>query len=95
MKDLIIMSKKENDQISVFEQLKNGLISQVQAAFILKLSLRQIKRKLKKYFNIGPKSLVHGNRVKTSNNKLDSELYLKILNILKGEFKSFWSNVCN
>ena len=62
------MVRKELNQVSVFEDLKNGKIKQKDAAKILDLSMRQIKRKLKEYRQFGAISLIHKRRGKPSNN---------------------------
>ena len=47
------MSKKEIEQIPIFEDLKKKTIKQKHAAQLLNLSIRQIKRKLKNYRSMG------------------------------------------
>lgn len=45
----IVMSNEEINQVGIFEKLKRREIKQGKAANILGLSVRQIKRKLRKY----------------------------------------------
>jgi len=83
------MSRKEINQISVFEDLKDRKIKQKVAAQILNLSIRQIKRKLKKYHKLGAKSLIHGNRGKPCNHQLDPALMEQALNLIENHYPDF------
>ncbi len=83
------MSKKEIDQITVFEDLKKKVIKQNHAAKFLNLSARQIKRKLKKYRVFGARGLIHGNRGKPSNRKLDLDLVTKALSLIENHYPDF------
>ena len=64
------MARKELNQISVFEDLKNKKIKQGEAVKMLNLSLRQVKRKIKEYRRTGAVSLIHKSRGKPSNHHL-------------------------
>lgn len=75
MKGNIAMSNKEITQVEVFEKLKRREIKQGHAARLLTLSVRQVRRKLKKYKLEGAKSLAHKGRGKKSNREISqSEL---------------------
>lgn len=52
MKD-IRMSRKELDQIIIFDSIIKGQFTQREAAIILRLSSRQVRRKLKSYVKEG------------------------------------------
>ena len=67
MKGTITMSTIEIDRISILEKLMNKEIKQKQGAKLLQLSVRQIRRLLKKYRREGARGLVHKLRGKTSN----------------------------
>ena len=56
--ELASMSLKELDQIKVFENLRQEFITQQQAAEALKLSLRQVQRKIKKFVSLGSQSVM-------------------------------------
>lgn len=89
MKDLVVMTRKERDQIALFEQVKQKKLTQIQACSILKLSYRQIKRKFKRYLREGPDGLIHKGRGRESNRKLDQETIDRILEILKDQMQGF------
>jgi transcriptional regulator with GAF, ATPase, and Fis domain len=58
MYEVISMSNRELDRLKIIEQLALKLISQSQAADILGLSTRQVKRLVKEHKIYGPKGLV-------------------------------------
>jgi len=83
------MSRKEIQQITVFEKLINHEIKQKEAAKILDLSIRQVKRKLKEYRKSGAKSLVHGNRGRDSNRATAKDLAQNALDLVKKHYNDF------
>jgi transposase InsO family protein len=89
LKGLVVMSIKERDQIAVFENIKQKRITQKEAGSILSLSLRQVKRKHKKYLKSGVNSLIHGNRGRPGNKRITPEKINDILSLLVGRFKGF------
>lgn len=89
MEGIVIMSKKEVDQIEVFEKLKKKAITQKQASQLLNLSVRQIKRKLREYRQYGAASLVHKGRGKPSNNKIDQQAVDAAITIVKDTYWDF------
>ncbi|HJZ22857.1 MAG TPA: hypothetical protein VJ201_00205 [Candidatus Babeliales bacterium] len=62
----IIMSKKEITQVSIFEQLSRRELTQGDAAKILGMTERHIRRKLGIFKQMGITGLVHKNRGKQS-----------------------------
>ncbi|MEA2056729.1 MAG: ISNCY family transposase [Patescibacteria group bacterium] len=87
MKENIIMSDKEINQVEIFEKLKRREIKQKKAAKILDLSIRQIKRKLYQYRLHGAESLIHKSRGKKSNNKLPQKKLDRAISLIK---KNYW-----
>ena len=83
------MAKKELNQIGVFEDLKNKSIKQKEAAKILSLSIRQVKRKVKCYRRFGAVSLIHKSRGRPSNHRLDDNLARKALNLVREKYADF------
>lgn len=83
------MNNKEANRISVLDRLKLKEIKQKQAAEILGLSIRQIRRLAKNYQKIGIISLVHGNRGRNSNHHVDKKAIDKVLEIIKLKYVDF------
>ena len=87
--ETFLMTEKELNQVSIFEDLKNKKMRQKEAAKILALSIRQIKRKLKKYRKFGAVSLIHKSRGRPSNNRLDENFVGKTLNLVRAKYADF------
>jgi len=87
--EILSMSMKEINQISIFERLIEGDVTLEEAAIQLELSIRQVSRKKKRFKEKGPKSLIHGNRGKPSPRKTDPEKIARIQNLLKEKYYDF------
>jgi transposase InsO family protein len=83
------MSRREINQISVFENLKGKKMKQKEAAKILNLTTRQIRRKLKYYCLYGEISLINKSRGKPSNRQFSEELWMEITTLLKDKYADF------
>lgn len=67
MKGHLVMSSKELSRKSVFEWVRSGHGTLVEAAVRLNLSYRQTKRSYRRWVEMGDKGLVHGSRGRQSN----------------------------
>lgn len=83
------MSKKEVNQIGVFEKLSNKEMKQKEAGMILGLSTRQIKRKLKLFRQLGAPALIHGSRGKPSNNQFDPQIKQRAIFLVENKYPDF------
>ena len=88
---LIIMTNKEAQRYDIIKNLINKKLTGVQAAKQLSLSTRQVKRIKKKVKEKGLKGIVHGNRGKQGNNKLNQKLEEKIIKHIKKNYFDFTS----
>jgi transposase len=83
------MSRKERDRLKVIEQLDKGLIGQSQAAAWLDLSVRQVRRTLRRYQEHGDHGLVHQGRGKPSNRRLDQQTVARAKELLRSRYRDF------
>ena len=83
------MSAKELSRLEVMQRLSEKRLTQNEAAEILSLSTRQVKRLLRKYRQAGASGLVSQRRGKPSHNQLSSEVKQKGLDFLKGKYSGF------
>jgi len=83
------MSNKEADRISVLDRLNQKQIKQKQASEILRLSVRQIRRLIKNYQKTGRAGLIHKNRGRVSNHKVDQTEIDNVLEIIKTKYVGF------
>src|SRR5690606_7179701 len=71
---MITMSEREVGRLRILSQLECGALSQAQAAAILGVSERQLRRIQRRYEEYGEAGLVHGLRGQSSNRKLEVAL---------------------
>jgi transposase len=83
------MSSKELSRLEVMQKLEEKRMRQKQAARILELSVRQVKRLLRAYREHGAQGLVSKRRGRPSNNRLPEETRRRALSLLKGKYKGF------
>lgn len=85
----LIMSRKEVEQIKIFEQVLKKELTQAMAAQILEMSERQVRSRLKRYKQFGPKGLVHKSRGKPSSRKWNDQQKSFTLDLLRSDWKGF------
>ena len=86
---LITMSTKELDRFQIIKKLIGKHINGTEAADLLRLSLRQVKRLKAKAANSGAKSLIHGNRGQASHNRIDNDEKKQIIGLLHKHYHDF------
>lgn len=85
----VTMTIEELKRVEVMTELERGGISGKEAAEIIKRSVRQTRRIIRKYRERGAEGLVHGNRGKPSPNRLDGEIRLEIQQLLKKSYADY------
>jgi len=66
MKEMVILNKKEQRRLVVFTQVETGRMRGWEAAEVLTLSLRHVRRLLAAYRKETAQALEHGNRGKAA-----------------------------
>ena len=89
MDKMITMSTKELTRLEVMQQLKEKRLNQKEAANLLGLSVRQIKRLWRKYKQEDAKGLVSKRRGQPSNHRLDEKITRQALGLLKERYSDF------
>jgi transposase len=87
--ELLTMSKRELTRLEVIQRLKDKRLTQKEAAQLLGLSIRQVKRLWRAYRKKGPAGLVSARRGKPSNNRLEADLVQKALDLIKAKYADF------
>lgn len=87
--DMIEMSQKDLSRAHVIEEILEGKLKQVEAAEILDLSDRQIRRLAKRMEAEGSKGIVHRLRGRESNRRMDEKLKEKILKLYETKYWDF------
>lgn len=83
------MSKKELSRLEIIQQTMNKQISQIQAALLLNIGTRQVRRLQKAYREEGAVGLISHRRGAPSNNRLDEQVKAKVLALIKLHYHDF------
>lgn len=83
------VTKKESVQAEVLERVLRKEITQEQAALILGISDRQVRRKLKKYLAGGITSLIHKNKGCPSKRIIDPQIKKKALTAVAKKYSDY------
>ena len=83
------MSIKELDKLEIVNQLSNKLINQMQAADILGISVRQVKRLVRNHRKDGAKGLVSKKRGRPSNRHLPASCKELALTLIQEKYVNF------
>jgi transposase len=86
---LLTMSNREITRLEVMQRLKGKRLSQKEAARMLGISIRQVKRLWKAYQKKGAKGLVSQRRGKPSNNRMDAGIAQQALDLIKEKYEDF------
>jgi transposase len=87
--EIFILSHKELDRITVMKALVSGSIKQKDAARQLGLSIRQVKRLMKRFRRAGSEGLVSRRRGKPSNRRLPEETRTRVLDLVREHYHDF------
>jgi transposase len=89
MDELLTMSNRELSRLEVMQRLKDKRLTQKEAARMLRISTRQVKRLWRAYRQKGAKGLVSARRGKPSNNRLDGDVAQQALDLIKEKYEDF------
>jgi hypothetical protein len=87
--DRITMSQRERDLLKILTPVLRGERTQVEAARLAKLSVRQIRRLQRKLQDAGDGALVHGLRGRPSNRRIDPAVRQQVLDTYRQRFGDF------
>jgi len=86
---MLQMSHAEIDRLEVVQKITAKQITQVDAARLLGISYRQVKRIVKKYRKVGVASLVSKRRGKPANNRITSTIKQIALALIRDNYHDF------
>ncbi len=89
MDELLRMSNREITRLEAIQRIKDKRLTQKEAARILSLSVRQVKRLYRAYKVQGAKGLVSARRGKPSNHRLDAETQQKAIDLIYEHYRDF------
>ncbi|MCZ2111629.1 MAG: helix-turn-helix domain-containing protein [Dehalococcoidia bacterium] len=86
MGDGVILSKREEQRGIVLGQVGIGILSIAEAAALIGVSERQVRRLLTAYQRDGPRGIVHGNRGRSPAHATSGEIREKVLALATGRY---------
>lgn len=89
MRDEVILNKKEQRRLMVLNKLESGELKNREAAQLLCLSERHIKRLRSSYRLKAAEALAHGNRGRRPVNALGGETNISIVDLALGKYAGF------
>ncbi|MCM8780536.1 MAG: helix-turn-helix domain-containing protein, partial [Candidatus Omnitrophica bacterium] len=88
-KDIIIMNQKELKRSLIIHKLIDKKLKQIEAAQILDLSTRQIRRIIKRIREEGDKGIIHRLRGRPSHRLFPQKLKDKVISLYKKKYPDF------
>ena len=86
---MIEISKREVDRLEIIQQVNKRQMTQAQAALRLGLSVRQVKRLLKRYREEGVTGIISKHRGKCPNNVIAAEIKREAIALIKRNYSDF------
>src|SRR3954467_4921197 len=87
--DRIAMSQRERDVLKILHPVLQGQRTQAEAARLLDLSVRQVRRLQRKLERGGDSAIVHGLTGRPSNRRQDDDLKAQVLQAYRGRYADF------
>jgi hypothetical protein len=87
--DRIAMSQHERDTLTIMRPVLQGERTQVEAARLLGLSVRQVRRLQRKLHEHGDAALIHGLRGRPSNHRFDPAFRRKVVTAYRQRYGDF------
>ena len=79
MEGMVTLSRKEQRRVMVLNLVEKGRMRGWEAAMVLAVSLRHVRRLLAAYRAEGARALAHGNRGRKPPNRLDNDLRQQVI----------------
>lgn len=89
MKDLLVMSRREIDRVSVLNEVVSGSLTQIGASQKIGITNRQLRRIMHRFRVEGPGAVIHGLRGRVSNNKTSQEILDKAIALVREKYWDF------
>lgn len=88
-KDIIMLSQEELKRVHVIKKVLEKGIKQREAAEILGLSTRQVRRLIKRIRREGESGAAHKSRGKPSNRNISEDIKQRVIGLYRGKYKGF------
>ena len=88
-KDIIMLSQRELKKLHVIRKVLDGVIKQIEAAEMISLSDRQIRRLANSVRIEGDKGIIHKSRGKASGRKLPMQVRATVIKLYREKYTGF------
>ncbi|MFC2043295.1 helix-turn-helix domain-containing protein [Chloroflexota bacterium] len=89
MDKLLTMSKKELTRLEVMQRIQEKRLNQKEAAHMLGLSIRHVRRLYRAYREHGAEGLESQRRDKPSNNRLEPKVVQQVIDLIYERYRDF------
>jgi transposase len=89
MEGKVTLNEKEQRRIIVLNEVEKGVITGIQAAELMDLSLRHFRRLLSRYRDEGVRALAHGNRGRKPLNTIGEKARQQVLKLASTRYSGF------
>jgi transposase len=89
MKERVTLNAKEQKRLMVLSKVGEGWMGAGEAAGVLGLSIRQVRRLLAGYRKEGAAALAHGNRGRSAHNRVDDTLRARVVELARSKYVDF------
>lgn len=87
--DMIMARQRELKRLHVIEKVLEGTVKQGEAAEILSLSGRQIRRIVKRIRSEGSRGIIHRSRGRPSNRRISRQIKERVIHLYRTQYKDF------
>src|SRR4030067_48665 len=87
--DIIMVRQGELKRLHVIQKVLEGIVKQVEAAEILLLSGRQIRRIVKRIRSEGSRGVIHKSRGRPSNRRIPYKTKERVIKLYRAQYKDF------
>lgn len=87
--DMIMARQGEVKRLHVIQKVLEGIIKQVEAAEVLSLSGRQIRRIVKRIRSEGSRGILHRSRGKPSNRRIAHKIKERVISLYRTQYRGF------
>ena len=87
--DMLVMSQKEIKRLQIIQKVLEKEINQQEAAEVLRISDRQVRRVVKRVREVGAKGIAHQLRGREGNRRIDSKIRSQIIGIYRKVYEGF------
>jgi transposase len=89
MERMVALNKKEQKRLMILNEVEVGGINRREAAEILGVTIRHVKRLLSAYRKLGAAGLAHGNRGRKPSNSVDTAQKQRIIELAESRYAGF------